>query len=306
MITPELVRRIKEKIRGEIYESYPMHKRTTFKVGGVADLLVSPFDINDLLNLVTLIKEFNATYIVVGAGSNIIVKDEGLRDVVIDLTKNFTNIIKENETFIRFEAGVMLSKAISYCIKHGLSGLEPLIMVPGTIGGAIFMNAGAYGMEIKDLIKDVTLIIPDGRLVKYKKEDIGYKYRGQFLPKGAIIVDASFSFISDKAQDIFERTEKYKKMRLKTQPIGQPSAGSVFKNPPGYKAWQLIDEAGFRGYRIGGAVVSPKHTNFIINEGSAKAKDIIDLIKTIQSVVKKKKNIDLELEIKIIGNKNEI
>lgn len=291
------------KVRGEYRFSVPLEKSTWFGVGGNADVLYKPEDIEDLSYFIKN-KPKNLELIVLGVCSNVIIRDKGFRGCVIKLGRNFSNIECGDNDKIIASASALDVNVARFAAENEIGGLEFLIGIPGTIGGALAMNAGAYGTEIKDVLISAKAIDEKGDIIELKNSDIGFGYRKNSLPKDVIFVEAEFLGKKSSKENILAKMKNISESRETTQPIRTKTGGSTFKNPPGNKkAWQLIDEAGLRGYKIGGAQVSEKHCNFLINTGNATATDIESLGEEIIKKVKEKFNITLEWEIKIIGEK---
>ena len=292
------VEKIREFFRGNISISEPLARFTTFKIGGPADYYLEPKDREDLINLIKYLKEIKYPYLIIGNGSNVLISDEGIRGAAINLEFGFTKIqINKNNVFA--EAGIRLSKLVDVCIENSLVGMENLAGIPGTLGGAILMNAGAYGGEISNFIKTVE-VVDDVEFKFLTKEECGFTYRKSNLER-KIILSAEFELpFGDKAKARERRKELLIK-RNQSQPVDVPNAGSIFKNPVGNYAGRLIEQAGLKGLTIGGAKVSEKHANFIVNFNNASANDVIELMKVIQETVFNKFGILLEPEIKMIG-----
>ncbi len=291
-------------IKGEIRYGEPMKNHTSFKIGGPADIMVFPQDLQDLANLLHIADEEKVSLFILGKGTNILVKDGGIRGIVVNLQR-FDKIMIESEdengeAVIFAEAGVNLSRLLNFTASHGLTGLEFTAGIPGSVGGAVFMNAGSFDGEIKDVLKQIRMMDLKGNVIEIDREDIKFSYRTAKLPKG-IILGGSFALHKNNSKKIKDKITVLIGRRKEKQPVGAPSAGSVFKNPAGGYAGALIESAGLKGYRIGDAEVSEKHANFIVNKGRAIAKDVISLINVIKEKVKKEKGVALKLEIKIIG-----
>jgi UDP-N-acetylmuramate dehydrogenase len=301
MFSVEEVRRF---FKGNISISEPLSRFTTFRIGGPADYYLEPKDREDLLNLIKYLKELQYPYIIIGNGSNVLISDEGIRGAAINLEFGFHKIeVIKNKVYA--EAGIRLSKLVDVCIEHSLVGIENLAGIPGTLGGAILMNAGAYGGEISNFIKRVEVL--DGIEIKFlEKEECGFAYRRSNL-EGKIILSAEFELPFGDKTKARERRKELLLKRNQAQPVELPNAGSIFKNPPGDYAARLIEQAGLKGLTIGGAKVSEKHANFIVNFNKASANDVIELMKIMQDTVYQKFGIMLEPEIKMIGfNKDKV
>ncbi len=280
----------------------PMKNHTSFKIGGPADLFITPTNSAQLVHAVQICNAYHMPYYIVGNGSNLLVDDEGFRGVIIQLYKNLCDIEIE-ETVITAYSGALLSKIANVALEHGLTGFEFAQGIPGTLGGAITMNAGAYGGEIKDVIINAEVIDQKGNKRVLTKDELTLGYRTSSVQKNKyIVLKATFRFTKGTKETIAETMKDLAGRRRDKQPLDKPSAGSTFKRPDGYFAGKLIMDAGLRGYQIGGAMVSEKHCGFVISDGTATFKDVKELIKHIQLTVKEKFNVDLHPEIKIISN----
>ncbi|MGC8743415.1 MAG: UDP-N-acetylmuramate dehydrogenase [Verrucomicrobiia bacterium] len=278
----------------------PMAPRTTFGVGGNADIFVEPSNEDELAAIVRLCREDNVKYYIIGRGSNLLVKDGGIRGVVIHPCGEWFERIVVNGVEIDCGAAVRLKALAGEALKHSISGFEFLEGIPGTVGGALRMNAGAMGMEIFQVVKQIKVLDSDGEVRWIFPQEAGFKYRGCERLKVAIALEAKFSGRCGEKEKIAKQMEEFAVKRRATQPQWR-SAGCVFKNPAGYSAGKLIDELGLKGKKVGGAMVSEEHGNFIINVGGAKAADIIELIKIIKNEVRTGRGIELDTEVEIIG-----
>lgn len=289
---------IKKNFRGHLALNEPLSKYTSFRIGGPADYYFEPLDKNDAVELILYLQKNQVPFIVIGNGSNLLVSDDGIRGAVINFESGLNKVCLEGDTIVA-EAGVRLARFVEFCIQHERKGVEMLAGIPGTIGGAVMMNAGAYGGEISDFLKEVE-VLRDGHVIKVKKSESGFSYRRSGFQRD-VILGASFLLPNgDKAEMIRIRRELLIK-RNQTQPLNMPNSGSVFKNPPGTHAAKLIEEAGLKGTRRGKAMISDRHGNFIVNTGGASAHDVLELMRLAKSTVKKKFNINLEPEVKLIG-----
>ncbi len=280
----------------------PMKNHTSFKIGGPADLFITPTNSTQLVRAIQICNAHHIPYYIMGNGSNLLVDDEGFRGVIIQLYKNLCDIEIE-ETMITAYSGALLSKIASVALEHGLTGFEFAQGIPGTLGGAITMNAGAYGGEIKDVIISAEVIDPKGNRLILTKDELTLGYRTSSVQKNKyIVLKASFRFTKGTKETIAETMKDLAGRRRDKQPLDKPSAGSTFKRPDGYFAGKLIMDSGLRGYQIGGAMVSEKHCGFVVSDGTATFKDVKELISYIQLTVKKKFNVDLHPEVKIISN----
>ncbi|WP_353685051.1 UDP-N-acetylmuramate dehydrogenase [Thermodesulfovibrio sp. 3907-1M] len=284
------------KEKGIIYKkNEPLSEYTTLRVGGQADLIVFSEE-DSIVELIEVIKNEGLAYYVIGGGSNLLVSDSGFRGVVIN-TKRMNRIDIE-EFKIRASAGVKLQRLAAFVLKRSLSGMEGLVGIPGTVGGAVKGNAGSFGYEIKDSLEEVEVITDDLEIKVLKKQNMNFKYRSSGLPESWIIKSARFNL---KSGEPFQKMKEFLKKKMETQPLKERSAGCVFKNPEGHSAGALIDKAGLKGMRIGDIVVSSVHANYFINAGSGKASDFLRLMDIVREKVFKLFSIELEPEIKILG-----
>ena len=284
-----------------IYIDEPMKNHISFKVGGPADFLVKPKDENQIKEVITFLKSNDIPYIVIGNGSNLLVKDGGIRGVVIKIADNFNEFIVEDNTVFA-QSGALLSFMGKAILNNSLTGFEFAAGIPGTLGGAIAMNAGAYGGEMKDIVKMVKLIDTKGNIFELSNEDMEFEYRKSLINKqDYIVLSAVIELKEGNYEEIKEAMKELTKSRVTKQPLNLPSAGSTFKRPVGYFAAKLIEDSGLKGLTLGGAQVSDKHAGFVVNIGDAKAKDILDLINVVKSTVYSKFGVMLEEEVKILG-----
>jgi len=281
----------------------PMKKHTSFKVGGPADLFLTPGTYEEIAGIMNICHKNTIPYLFIGNGSNLLVRDKGIQGVVIQLQERFNKCVVRGN-IIEAEAGALLSVIAQTALKHGLSGFEFASGIPGTLGGAIVMNAGAYGGEMKDVVIKTEYMDSNGKIKAVEGENHKFGYRSSFAQNADVVVLKSYIRLHEGDKDEIKKLmDDLKCKRKEKQPLEYPSAGSVFKSKreEGYYSWQLVDGCCLRGYRIGGAEISNKHCNFIINVDNAKASDIISLIKLVQTKVKEKFNLDMETEIKIVG-----
>tara|TARA_B100001079_G_scaffold60774_1_gene51490 strand:+ start:2251 stop:3156 length:906 start_codon:yes stop_codon:yes gene_type:complete len=292
---------LNEKVKGTFLRNEPMAKHTSYGIGGPAQAYITPADENDLKQILIFAKDKGINTFFAGSGSNLLVADEGFEGIVITLGKSFTKLgIDGNK--MEAQVGVMLGKIVKETIKRNLTGMESMIGVPGTLGGALIMNAGAFGGEISNCLDIIKVMLINGETKIYQKDDIVFSYRNSTFPKDEILLSATFTLNEKPANEIQYDRAKASKGRKDTQPLRFRSAGSVFKNPkPDLAAGYLIDQAGLKGSRIGDAEISTKHANFFINHGKAKAKDIVDLILLAKKTVLEKFDVNLELEIRTLG-----
>ena len=296
--------------KGRILWDIPMAQFSTLKVGGPAEAVIAVSTIPDLKRLIQWLRGHDIGWWILGKGSNILVPDSGLPGVIIGLEGELSSIEKlmapppgpeEGKVFIRAGGGCSLPRLVRYCTSQGLSGLEFAVNIPGSIGGAIVMNAGAWGYEIGSLVHTATLMDSNGKVFSEPGSNLGFSYRKWSMPQDTILLAATFGITSGSKDDIKAACRKYQELRRKNQPITEPSAGSFFKNPPADSAGRLIEEAGLKGFSIGGAKISEKHANFIVNTGKASATDILQLMQVVQQEVYKRFGIRLEPEVHILG-----
>lgn len=277
----------------------PMKNHTTFKIGGVADILALPETQDEIISLLRYAKEENVPCFVMGNGSNLLVSDKGIRGLVIKLFKNYSKI-SVNGDVITAQSGALLSKVSSEAAKNSLTGLEFASGIPGTLGGAVYMNAGAYGGEMRDVVLETTYIDKDLEIKKLTEHSFSYRH-SIFQENGGIIISSVMKLKKGNADEINDKIRELSLQRTAKQPVEMPSAGSAFKRPEGYFAAKLIDDCGLRGFKIGGAAVSSKHTGFVVNEGGATAGDVKKLLSEVQRIVYDKTGVTLQPEIKFIG-----
>ena len=298
----EIITRLEQILtKDRIRQNEPMKNHTTFRVGGPADIFLTP-SAEELPAVLSVCREEQMPVTVIGNGSNLLVGDQGIRGVVICIGFGMRGIRVDGEK-IFLEAGVTLAAAAQQAAKAGLTGLEFASGIPGTFGGAVVMNAGAYGGEMKDVIVSVRVISEDGEILTLSKEELDLSYRHSVIPeRGYLVIDGELLLTREKNPDqITERMEELKKKRIEKQPLEYPSAGSTFKRPEGYFAGKLIRDAGLRGFSVGGAAVSEKHCGFVINKGNATAADICALMDEVTRIVKEKYAVTLEPEVKKVG-----
>lgn len=284
-----------------IYTDEPMKKHTTFRVGGNADFFVIPKTVEEVKQTIMLCVEQDMPYYILGNGSNLLVGDKGYRGVVIQIYKEMNNVFVDGQK-IKVQAGALLSKIGSVALEAGLTGFEFAAGIPGTMGGAVVMNAGAYGGEMKDVLEEVTVLTKEGEVLILSKEQLDMGYRTSVVAKkDYIVLKATIALELGDRDAIKARMDELKVQRTTKQPLEFPSAGSTFKRPEGYFAGKLIQDAGLRGFQVGGAQVSEKHCGFVINKGDATAADIVELMKQVSERVKEKFGVELEPEVKRLG-----
>lgn len=297
-----------KNFKGEIKKNEPLSRHTSYAIGGPADILAYPVDREDIRVLLQSIKTRNLNYWILGHGTNLLVRDGGFRGVVITLQRMQTIKIEREYRSIGgsfvvvcAEAGASLAKLLSFAVEHGLTGLEFAAGIPGTVGGAVCMNAGTALGVMGDVVESVTLVAPDGELITRSREEMGFGYRTSSVLEGHLALDARVVLRRDDKEKIKGQVKELLDKRKRNQPGGFPSAGSVFKNPQGESAGKLIELAGLKGVAVGGAQVSEKHANFIVNTGKAKAAEVLALMEIVREKVLEVHGTRLEPEIKIIG-----
>jgi UDP-N-acetylmuramate dehydrogenase len=301
MTANTIARTIRKKgFAGEIRQGVRMSEVTSFRIGGPADLCLFPRDRQDLELTTALLREREMPFFLLGNGTNLLVADQGMREPLINLSHGYKEISQEDAR-VTAGAGAGLSQLLKFCAAHDLTGLEALAGIPGSVGGAIRMNAGSWGMEIGDHISSLQVMDGAGETRQVTHEQVAFGYRGIRLPFNGIILQGEFSLHEGKREEIQMRMAAALRRKRETQPLAQPSAGSIFKNPPAQPAGRLIEEAGLKGTRQGDAMISPLHANFIVNMGAAQARDVLALIELIQQRIYKEKRIELELEVLIVG-----
>ena len=284
----------------KIFMEEPMKKHTTFRVGGPADVLAQP-DETALAAILGLCRQYNVPYSFIGNGSNLLVGDKGIRGVVIEMTDPMGNI-EVNGTKITAQAGAMLSKIANTAASNGLGGMEFAAGIPGSVGGAVVMNAGAYGGEMKDIIEKVYVLDENGAQLELDRDALDFGYRHSCIPeKKYIVTKVVLELVPRDEAEIRSEMKELNEKRAEKQPLQYPSAGSTFKRPEGYFAGKLIMDAGLRGYQLGGAQVSEKHCGFVINKGDATAADICQLMQDVSDKVQAQFGVVLEPEVKMIG-----
>jgi UDP-N-acetylmuramate dehydrogenase len=289
---------IRRFFRGHIALGEPLAKYTSFRIGGPADYYLEPADKRDAAEIVSYLVRNAIPYTVIGRGSNLLVSDDGIRGAVINFETGL-NAVRMEDGLVVVDAGMTLARFVDFCIQRGLQGVEMLPGIPGTIGGAVMMNAGAYGGEISDHLVEVE-VLRGGRVVRVAKADAGFSYRRSGFA-GDIILGASFRLPEGDLAETMKRRRELLLKRNQSQPLNLPNSGSMFKNPAGTFAAKLIEEAGLKGKRIGNAQISEKHANFIVNLGGAMARDVLGLVELARTTVLGRTGISLELEVKLVG-----
>lgn len=286
-----------------IYINEKMGKHTYFKIGGNADIMVEPRSEKELVEVIKLINEFDKEYFILGNGTNLLVSDKGMREVVIKIGDAFGDIVIDGSEIIA-GAGCKLSEVAQKTLENELTGFEFASGIPGAVGGALTMNAGAYGGEMKDIVKSVKCINSKGQIRVYNNEEMIFSYRHSRIQlENLIAIEARFELERGNKEEIAGRIAELNQKRKDKQPLDMPSAGSTFKRPDGDYASRLIEVSGLKGVSFRGAQVSAKHSGFVVNKGNATCEEVVQLIKFVQKVVKDKTGYDLEPEVKVIGEK---
>ena len=280
----------------------PMSRHTTFRVGGPADFFVTPKAKEEVRDVICICKEAGMPYYIIGNGSNLLVSDAGYRGVIVQICKEM-NEVKVEGDLVKAQAGALLSGIAAKALGAELSGFEFASGIPGTIGGACVMNAGAYGGEMKDVLESVTVLTGEGKIIELGRNELELGYRTSVIAKkGYIVLGAVLKLERGDGEKIKTYMDELKEKRVTKQPLEYPSAGSTFKRPEGYFAGKLIEDAGLRGFQVGGAQVSEKHCGFVINRDHATAADIMELMRQVQIRVKENSGVDLEPEVKRLGD----
>lgn len=285
----------------EVREMEPMSRHTTFRIGGRVSLFCRPTSVEETANLCGILRKHGVHPFVMGRGSNLLFSDADLPGVVLQLGDNLSAVERSGEDTITAQSGATLVRLAQFAQKEGLAGMEFAGGIPGALGGGVTMNAGAYGGELKDIVTRVDFLDTDLQVQSLPGEDCDFRYRGSvFSIPGLVILGAELKLIPDTTQAIKERMDTLREKRVGSQPLDFPSAGSTFKRPTGGYAAQMIDEAGLKGYAVGGAQVSEKHAGFVINKGGATCEDVLKLMEHIQNTVRARTGVTLEPEVKII------
>ena len=288
--------------KDSILTDEPMSRHTTFRVGGPADFFVTPKAKEEVRDVIRICKEAGMPYYIIGNGSNLLVSDAGYRGVIVQIYKEM-NEVKVEGDLVKAQAGALLSGIAAKALGAELSGFEFASGIPGTIGGACVMNAGAYGGEMKDVLESVTVLTGEGKIIELSRNELELGYRTSVIAKkGYIVLGAVLKLERGDGEKIKTYMDELKEKRVTKQPLEYPSAGSTFKRPEGYFAGKLIEDAGLRGFQVGGAQVSEKHCGFVINRNHATAADIMELMRQVQIRVKENSGVDLEPEVKRLGD----
>ncbi len=283
----------------EFKEAEYLSKHTTFKIGGPAKYFFMPSSVEELTDILDYCKTNNERYMIIGNGSNILFSDEGFDGVIIQIFSSM-NDIKIDRDRIYAQSGALLSKIANAAKDNSLTGMEFAAGIPGTLGGAVVMNAGAYGGEMKDIIEYVDILEKDNTVRRYSCQEMEFGYRHSIVNEDKVVIGAGIKLSYGNKEDIISEMNRLRDARVSKQPLEYPSAGSTFKRPEGYFAGKLIEDSGLKGYTVGGAMVSDKHCGFVINYDNATCKDVLDLIQHVKNTVNEKYNVILEPEVKII------
>ena len=302
ILNAEFLKKIKEIVPSEnILLNEPMAKHTTFKIGGPADIFIMVSSVQEVSQIIKLCRNKQVPVHVLGNGSNILVLDKGIRGVLLKFGDNLAEMKFQNNKFI-IGAGALLKDVAKFSAENGHCGMEFAVGIPGSIGGAVFMNAGAYEGEMSKVVEVVTAVNDKGEIVEYNNDEINFSYRHSIFQDNKNIVCEVTLNLKDGIKNIInEKMDDFTTRRESKQPLDMPSAGSTFKRPAGYFAGTLIEQSGLKGFKVGGAMVSPKHAGFIINAGGATAQDVLNLIKEIQRIVYEKHGVNLQPEVKTMG-----
>ena len=287
-------------IKGRVLFDAPMRQFTSMKVGGPADRVLFPKNVDELRRVVRYSRKKGIPFLILGKGTNLIVRDRGVRGWVISLTQGMRKVRMDGDV-AEAEAGLPLQRLVQFTVQKGLTGLEPFFGIPGTVGGGLAMNAGAWGVELKDILLSVMVMNGDGEVVERPRKRLKFSYRRLDLPSSWIILKGRFQLKKGTKEEILERVKSYSEIRKKTQPLDYPSAGSIFKNPKEGPAGKWIEEAGLKGFRMGQAMISDQHANFIINLGKATAEEVIHLMEFVEKKIYEDKGISLEREVEVVG-----
>lgn len=290
---------LRASVRGELRFDEPMSLHTSWRVGGPAEVFVSPADQDDLASLLRVAHAHGLPKLVVGGGSNMLVLDGGVPGLVVDTTVGLRKLRQEGSLVVA-EGGCRVGRLLTFCATRGRAGLEFLADIPGTVGGVVLMNAGAMGGEVKDAARWIELALADGQRERIDAATVPFVYRRAPLPEGCVVLEAALETHDGEPRAVQARISELRRKRRAAQPQGA-SAGSTFKNPPGDFAGRLIEAAGLKGRRIGDAEISPRHANFIVNHGQATAKDVLALVQLAQETVRRMFQVELELEVKVVG-----
>lgn len=287
-------------IKGRVLFDVPLRQFTSIKVGGPADSLLFPKNMDELRKIVRYVRRKKIPFMILGKGTNLVVRDKGVRGWVISLTQGMKKVRMDGDV-VEAEAGLPLQRLVQFSIEKGFTGLEPFFGIPGTVGGGLAMNAGAWGVELKDVLLSITLMKEDGEVIERPRSRMKFSYRRSGLRPSWVILKGRFQLKKGEKDEILEQVKSYSEMRKRTQPLDLPSAGSIFKNPKEGPAGKWIEEIGLKGFRMGQAMVSDRHANFIINMGKATAEEVINLMEWVERKLYQEKGISLEREVRVVG-----
>ncbi|HLA26430.1 MAG TPA: UDP-N-acetylmuramate dehydrogenase [Syntrophales bacterium] len=308
MMAGDLRKKLQEILSEDVLFDEPLSRHTSLGVGGEADAVVFPRNGEELTKILSCLKKEGTPFTPVGNGTNLIVRDGGYRGVVVSL-KRFHNLGIEDDdggrVSVHAEAGVPLAELVGLSLREGLTGVEFCAGIPGSVGGAIRMNAGAYGREIKDVVETITFMTINGGICHYGRGELGFSYRNLDLPPDSVILSAHFFLPRGAREEIKKNVETILEMRKEKHPLMYPNAGSIFKNPGSVSAGRIIDELGLKGLKIGDAMISETHGNFIVNLDKAKAKDVLALIDVVKNKVLEERGVVLDTEVHIIGERDD-
>lgn len=302
IIMEQLAKELTEANVGKVLIKEPLARHTTMKIGGPADIMVIPNNAEAVQNTLRLVKKHGTKWTAIGRGSNLLVSDKGIEGVVIKLGEGLDHLEAEG-TRVRVEGGYPLIKLATLLSRQGLAGLEFAGGIPGSVGGAVYMNAGAHKSDMSEVVTRALVMFEDGEIEWLTKEELEFSYRTSVLQtkRPGIVLEAELQLKEGEREQVFALIQKNKDYRRETQPWNHPCAGSIFRNPLPNYAGNLVERAGLRGYQIGGAQISPMHGNFIVNTGTATAQDVLDLIAFIQKTVQEQFGVEMHTEVEIIG-----
>ncbi|MED4070315.1 UDP-N-acetylmuramate dehydrogenase [Priestia endophytica] len=297
-----LAQELKENNVGKVLQHEPLAHHTTLKIGGPAELFIEPNSVQGLEKAMTLIKKHNIPWRAIGRGSNLLVSDEGIKGAVIKLGRDISDLTVEG-TKVKVGGGYSIVALATQLSRKGLTGLEFAAGIPGSVGGAVYMNAGAHGSDMSKILEKALVLFEDGTIEWLTNDELQFSYRHSILQneRPGVCIEAVLSLEEGNREAIVEKIQKNKDYRKETQPWNFPCAGSIFRNPLPNYAGELIEKNGLKGYEIGGAKVSDLHANFIVNTGNATAQDVVDLIKYIQETIKEKEGIEMHTEVEIVS-----
>ncbi|GAA0364637.1 UDP-N-acetylmuramate dehydrogenase [Bacillus horti] len=297
-----LVEELLEANVGKVWENEPLANHTTWKIGGPADVLVQPRGKAEIIACMEIIRKHQTPYHIIGRGSNLLVRDKGIRGIVVKIGDGLDHLTI-NDTQVVVGAGFSFIKLATMMGKRGLAGLEFAGGIPGTIGGAVYMNAGAHGSDVARVLHSAEILFEDSKVETVSNEDLKFSYRTSLLQKErkGICLEATFQLEHGEREEITKKLAEHKNYRRKTQPLKQPCCGSVFRNPKPHSAGGLIEESGLKGFQVGGAQVSLLHANFIVNVGDASANDVLTLIEHIRKTINEKFGVDMHPEVQVVG-----